>query len=114
MCSRFTPRGRCGLRQADATKAGRRGTEAGIRAMPVDKLVYDRLAAGWWDERGFLHALAALNPARFGYTRRVPFDERHLTPAGRRVLDVGCGGGAGGPWRRPPRAPAAARSRSRR
>jgi 2-polyprenyl-6-hydroxyphenyl methylase/3-demethylubiquinone-9 3-methyltransferase len=61
--------------------------------MPVDNLLYDRLAAGWWDDRGFLHAMAALNPARFGYMRRVLFDELHLTPAGLQVLDVGCGGG---------------------
>ena len=61
--------------------------------MPVDNLLYDRLAAGWWDEPGFLHALAALNPARFGYMRRVLTEELRLTPTGLRVLDVGCGGG---------------------
>jgi len=61
--------------------------------VPVDNLLYDRLAAGWWDERGFLHALAALNPARFGYMRRVLTEELRLTPTDLRVLDVGCGGG---------------------
>ena len=61
--------------------------------MPVDNLVYDRLATGWWDDRGFLHALAALNPARFGYMRRVLTDVLQLTPTGLDVLDVGCGGG---------------------
>jgi 2-polyprenyl-6-hydroxyphenyl methylase / 3-demethylubiquinone-9 3-methyltransferase len=61
--------------------------------MPVDNLLYDRLAASWWDERGFLHALAALNPARFGYMRRVLTEELRLTPTGLHVLDVGCGGG---------------------
>jgi 2-polyprenyl-6-hydroxyphenyl methylase/3-demethylubiquinone-9 3-methyltransferase len=61
--------------------------------MPVDNQLYDRLAAGWWDESGFLHALAALNPARFGYMRRVLADELHIELAGLRVLDVGCGGG---------------------
>ena len=61
--------------------------------MPVDNLLYDQLAAGWWDERGFLHALAALNPARFGYMRRVLAEELRLTPTDLRVLDVGCGGG---------------------
>jgi 2-polyprenyl-6-hydroxyphenyl methylase/3-demethylubiquinone-9 3-methyltransferase len=59
----------------------------------VDNLLYDRLAAGWWDERGFLHALSALNPARFGYMGRVLMEELHLTPAALHVLDVGCGGG---------------------
>lgn len=61
--------------------------------MPVDNQLYDRLAASWWEERGFLHALAALNPARFGYMRRVLTQELHLTPTGLQVLDVGCGGG---------------------
>ena len=61
--------------------------------MPVDNELYDRLAATWWDPQGFLHVLCALNPARFGYMRRVLLEELHLTPAGRRALDVGCGGG---------------------
>ena len=61
--------------------------------MPVDNLLYDRLAASWWDEGGLLRALAALNPARFGYMRRVLTEELHLTPTGLQVLDVGCGGG---------------------
>jgi len=61
--------------------------------MPVDNAVYDRLADSWWEENGFLHALAALNPARFGYMRRVLLEELHLAPAGLRALDIGCGGG---------------------
>ena len=61
--------------------------------MPVDNELYDRLAGSWWDERGFLHALVALNPARFGYMRRVLTEEFGLQPEGLRVLDVGCGGG---------------------
>src|SRR4051794_40429425 len=61
--------------------------------MPVDNGVYDRLAGSWWDEGGLLHTLAALNPARFGYMRRVIVDELRLSPIGLQVLDVGCGGG---------------------
>ncbi|MFI5209462.1 MAG: bifunctional 2-polyprenyl-6-hydroxyphenol methylase/3-demethylubiquinol 3-O-methyltransferase UbiG [Gemmatimonadales bacterium] len=61
--------------------------------MPVDNLLYDRLAAGWWDEREFLHALASLNPARFGYIRRVLTEELQLTPGDLLALDLGCGGG---------------------
>jgi 2-polyprenyl-6-hydroxyphenyl methylase / 3-demethylubiquinone-9 3-methyltransferase len=61
--------------------------------MPVDNTVYDRMADSWWEESGFLHLLAALNPARFGYMQRVLMEELHLVPAGLRVLDVGCGGG---------------------
>jgi 2-polyprenyl-6-hydroxyphenyl methylase/3-demethylubiquinone-9 3-methyltransferase len=61
--------------------------------MPVDNTVYDRMADSWWAEGGFLHALVGLNPARFGYMRRVLTEELHLVPAGLRALDVGCGGG---------------------
>ena len=61
--------------------------------MPVDNTVYDRMADTWWDEDGFLHVLAALNPARFGYMRRVLIQELYLAPAGMRALDIGCGGG---------------------
>ena len=61
--------------------------------MPVENAVYDRMADSWWDEAGFLHALAALNPARFGYMRRVVVDELQLDPVRLHVLDIGCGGG---------------------
>jgi 2-polyprenyl-6-hydroxyphenyl methylase/3-demethylubiquinone-9 3-methyltransferase len=61
--------------------------------MAIDNTIYDRLAESWWDERGFLFTLTALNPARFGYMRRVLLEELRLTPAGLSVLDVGCGGG---------------------
>ncbi|HSE67194.1 MAG TPA: bifunctional 2-polyprenyl-6-hydroxyphenol methylase/3-demethylubiquinol 3-O-methyltransferase UbiG [Gemmatimonadales bacterium] len=59
----------------------------------VDNALYDRLAASWWDESGLLHSLTALNPARFGYMRRVLVEELRIKPAGLRVLDIGCGGG---------------------
>jgi 2-polyprenyl-6-hydroxyphenyl methylase/3-demethylubiquinone-9 3-methyltransferase len=61
--------------------------------MPVDNTVYDRMADSWWEENGVLHVLAALNPARFGYMRRVLTGELHLAPEGLRALDIGCGGG---------------------
>jgi len=61
--------------------------------MAVDNTIYDRMAESWWDEAGLLHVLTALNPARFGYMRRVIAQELGLAPAELRVLDVGCGGG---------------------
>ncbi|MGH7629134.1 MAG: bifunctional 2-polyprenyl-6-hydroxyphenol methylase/3-demethylubiquinol 3-O-methyltransferase UbiG [Gemmatimonadales bacterium] len=61
--------------------------------MPVDNAVYDRHADTWWDERSFLHTLAALTPVRFGYMRRVLLTEVRFVPTGLRALDIGCGGG---------------------
>lgn len=61
--------------------------------MTIDNQLYDRMAGSWWEETGLLHVLAALNPVRIGYLRRVLFDEPGFAPRGSRVLDVGCGGG---------------------
>jgi 2-polyprenyl-6-hydroxyphenyl methylase/3-demethylubiquinone-9 3-methyltransferase len=61
--------------------------------MTIDNRVYDRLAGSWWDEHGFLHALTALNPPRFGFMRRVMAEDLRRNPADLEILDVGCGGG---------------------
>ena len=48
---------------------------------------FDKLARDWWEPTGQLHTLHDINPVRLSYiTSSVPLD-------GRRVLDVGCGGG---------------------
>lgn len=48
---------------------------------------FDELAAKWWDKDSEFKPLHAINPLRMGYiTDRVEL-------AGKRVLDVGCGGG---------------------
>jgi 2-polyprenyl-6-hydroxyphenyl methylase/3-demethylubiquinone-9 3-methyltransferase len=61
--------------------------------MPVDNHLYDTMAKSWWDEEGCLHILRGLNPARFGYMRRVLVEELKIDPRGKKTLDVGCGGG---------------------
>ncbi|HEY7214233.1 MAG TPA: bifunctional 2-polyprenyl-6-hydroxyphenol methylase/3-demethylubiquinol 3-O-methyltransferase UbiG [Thermoanaerobaculia bacterium] len=61
--------------------------------MPVDNQLYDEMADSWWDESGFLHVLRGINPARFGYMRRILLEEVGLDPRGKKTLDVGCGGG---------------------
>ena len=62
--------------------------------MPVDNRLYDRLADTWWNDDSALSLLrTSLNPARFGYMRRVLADEVRIDPRGRTALDVGSGGG---------------------
>ena len=48
---------------------------------------FDALARHWWDRNGDFKALHDINPLRLGYIS----DRVDLT--GKRVLDVGCGGG---------------------
>jgi 2-polyprenyl-6-hydroxyphenyl methylase / 3-demethylubiquinone-9 3-methyltransferase len=68
-------------------------------AIAAEIAKFDRLAAAWWDPRGPMAPLHAMNPARMGWivTRlalahgRDPKAERPLE--GLSVLDVGCGAG---------------------
>ena len=48
---------------------------------------FDELAAKWWDMEGEFKPLHQINPLRVG------FIEQRSTLAGKKVLDVGCGGG---------------------
>ena len=61
--------------------------------MPVDNEIYNAPGDIWWDERQPLHAIrTSLNPARLTYFTDV-FATQGLDPAGKVILDVGCGGG---------------------
>ena len=56
----------------------------------VDRAViddFDAQAERWWSRRGDMRGLHDINPVRVNYVRR------RTVLAGRRVLDVGCGGG---------------------
>jgi 2-polyprenyl-6-hydroxyphenyl methylase/3-demethylubiquinone-9 3-methyltransferase len=61
--------------------------------MPVDNEIYNRPGDIWWDEHEPLNAIrTAINPARLEYFTRV-FGELGVDPAGKSVVDIGCGGG---------------------
>ncbi len=66
---------------------------------PAEARHFDALAADWWNPTGSSAMLHRLNPPRLRYIRRVAearwgLDSAGFTPfAGRRALDVGCGGG---------------------
>ena len=66
---------------------------------PTEVNRFNTLSARWWDERGPMAALHAMNPVRLEYLRdklcaqfgRNPVESLPL--AGLRLLDVGCGAG---------------------
>jgi 2-polyprenyl-6-hydroxyphenyl methylase/3-demethylubiquinone-9 3-methyltransferase len=61
--------------------------------MAVDNELYDRPGDIWWDESQPLNAIrTSINPARLQYFARA-FASRHLDPAGKVMIDIGCGGG---------------------
>ena len=61
--------------------------------MPVDNEIYNAPGDVWWDENQPLHALRTfMNPARMEYFRTV-FAGRGVDPAGKVIIDIGCGGG---------------------
>jgi 2-polyprenyl-6-hydroxyphenyl methylase/3-demethylubiquinone-9 3-methyltransferase len=62
-------------------------TAAPANVDPDEVGKFDSMAQRWWDPKGEFGPLHRLNPLRLGYVdARAPL-------AGRRVLDVGCGGG---------------------
>jgi 2-polyprenyl-6-hydroxyphenyl methylase/3-demethylubiquinone-9 3-methyltransferase len=60
-------------------------TSANVDAAEVAK--FGALAHRWWDKDGEFRPLHDINPVRVDYIAK------HCAPAGKRVLDVGCGGG---------------------
>lgn len=71
------------------TETGNRGGTA--TASEIAK--FDALAADWWDPRGPMAPLHAMNPARMAWVARQlgPLEGMH-------VLDVGCGAGLASEW----------------
>ncbi len=61
--------------------------------MQVNNTIYETYGASWWDEDApfdFASLRYSVNPARYAYFTTVL---ARAKPIGRRVLDVGCGGG---------------------
>jgi len=48
---------------------------------------FDALASRWWDPEGEFRPLHEINPLRLDWIRQ------HISLAGRKVVDIGCGGG---------------------
>lgn len=54
---------------------------------PAELAKFDSLASRWWDTEGDFRPLHEINPLRLDWIRQ------HVKLAGRRALDIGCGGG---------------------
>lgn len=60
-------------------------TTSNVDAEEIEK--FSRLAARWWDAEGEFKPLHQINPLR------LDFIDQHSPLSGKKVLDVGCGGG---------------------
>jgi 2-polyprenyl-6-hydroxyphenyl methylase/3-demethylubiquinone-9 3-methyltransferase len=58
-----------------------------MNADPAELEKFSRLAHRWWDPQGEFRPLHEINPLRLDWI------DRHAQLAGKKVLDVGCGGG---------------------
>jgi len=54
---------------------------------PIEVRKFDELASRWWDPDGEFKPLHKINPLRIAYI------QEHASLEGKKVLDVGCGGG---------------------
>lgn len=60
----------------------------------IDNAIYDAQSDAWWQpDSPFYQMRVAFNPARVGYARRILFDVLRIDPQGKRVMEVGSGGG---------------------
>lgn len=61
--------------------------------VPADNEIYNQPGDIWWDEHQPLHTIrTSLNPPRLRYFTSV-LAAKGLDPAGKVIIDVGCGGG---------------------
>ncbi len=54
---------------------------------PAEVAKFDALASRWWDPDGEFRALHEINPLRLDWIRQ------HVNLSGKKVVDIGCGGG---------------------
>jgi len=52
-----------------------------------EKAKFDAFASDWWDPKGKFKTLHDINPIRLQYI------EQHIALSGKKILDIGCGGG---------------------
>jgi 2-polyprenyl-6-hydroxyphenyl methylase/3-demethylubiquinone-9 3-methyltransferase len=62
-------------------------TSSSLNADPAELAKFSDLAHRWWDTESEFAPLHRINPLRLGWI------ESHVSLAGKRALDVGCGGG---------------------
>jgi 2-polyprenyl-6-hydroxyphenyl methylase / 3-demethylubiquinone-9 3-methyltransferase len=73
--------------EATSQEKPERQARASANVDPAEIAKFDALAARWWDPSGDFRTLHEINPLRLDYIRQ------RSQLAGRRVVDIGCGGG---------------------
>ena len=66
---------------------GQRDVNTTANVDPQEIAKFEALASSWWDRTGDFRPLHEINPLRANYI------DQHSPVAGRRLVDVGCGGG---------------------
>ena len=67
---------------------------ARMQSSQINNGIYETDGAQWWQEDNPFYTLRrSVNPVRVGYARKHLGVDREAAPAGRRALEVGCGGG---------------------
>ena len=59
----------------------------------INNEIYDSPGDIWWQANSALYLLkTSVNPCRLGYFKKI-LNSHNITPTGKSVLDIGCGGG---------------------
>ena len=75
------------IRRSRHKESGLMAAKESLNVDPAEVAKFNALASRWWDPEGDFRPLHEINPLRLDWIRQ------HADIAGRKVVDIGCGGG---------------------